>query len=102
MPLTPSPMRGAIPRAVGSKSARNSWTSSVELTFEDNGCGIPGELLTKIYDPFFTTKEIGRGTGQGLAIARSIIVDKHDGSIGVVSLAKRRDLLYVTIASAQC
>ena len=58
---------------------------SVELTFEDNGCGIPEELVTRIYDPFFTTKEIGRGTGQGLAIARSIIVDKHDGSIGVVS-----------------
>lgn len=58
---------------------------SVELTFEDNGCGIPEDHLTKIYDPFFTTKEIGRGTGQGLAIARSIIVDKHDGSIGVVS-----------------
>jgi two-component system, NtrC family, sensor kinase len=59
---------------------------SVELTFEDNGCGIAEDLVTKIYDPFFTTKEIGRGTGQGLAIARSIIVDKHDGSIGVVSL----------------
>lgn len=59
--------------------------SSVELTFEDNGCGIPENLLGKIYDPFFTTKEIGRGSGQGLAIARSIIVDKHDGSIGVVS-----------------
>jgi two-component system, NtrC family, sensor kinase len=59
--------------------------NSVELTFEDNGCGIPEDLLSKIYDPFFTTKEIGRGSGQGLAIARSIIVDKHEGSIGVVS-----------------
>jgi signal transduction histidine kinase len=58
---------------------------SVELTFQDNGCGIPDDLQTKIYDPFFTTKEIGRGTGQGLAIARSIIVDKHAGSIGLVS-----------------
>ena len=59
---------------------------SVELTFEDNGCGIPENLVNKIYDPFFTTKEIGRGSGQGLAIARSIIVDRHDGSIGVESL----------------
>jgi len=58
---------------------------SVELTFEDNGCGIPEDLVAKIYDPFFTTKTIGRGSGQGLAIARSIVVDKHDGSIGVVS-----------------
>jgi two-component system, NtrC family, sensor kinase len=59
--------------------------NSIELTFEDNGCGIPEDLVAKIYDPFFTTKEIGRGSGQGLAIARSIVVDKHDGSIGVVS-----------------
>ena len=59
--------------------------NSVELTFEDNGCGIPENLVAKIYDPFFTTKEIGRGSGQGLAITRSIVVDKHDGSIGVVS-----------------
>jgi signal transduction histidine kinase len=59
--------------------------NSVELTFEDNGCGIPEELVAKIYDPFFTTKEIGRGSGQGLAITRTIVVDKHDGGIGVVS-----------------
>jgi signal transduction histidine kinase len=56
-----------------------------EFRFEDNGCGIPQENLDKIYDPFFTTKEVGRGTGQGLAIARSIVVDKHGGHIGVKS-----------------
>ena len=56
-----------------------------EFSFEDNGCGIPPELIDKIYDPFFTTKEVGRGTGQGLAIARSIVVDKHGGRINVRS-----------------
>jgi signal transduction histidine kinase len=56
-----------------------------EFTFEDNGCGIPQEIIDKIYDPFFTTKEVGRGTGQGLAIARSIVVDKHGGRINVES-----------------
>lgn len=56
-----------------------------EFTFEDNGCGIPEELIDKIYDPFFTTKEVGRGTGQGLAIARAIVVDKHGGRISVRS-----------------
>ena len=56
-----------------------------EFTFEDNGCGIPQEIIDKIYDPFFTTKEVGRGTGQGLAIARSIVVDKHAGRISVQS-----------------
>ncbi|MGO9992281.1 MAG: ATP-binding protein [Steroidobacteraceae bacterium] len=57
----------------------------VELHFEDNGCGIPEEIIAKIYDPFFTTKEIGRGSGQGLAMARSIVVDKHAGRISVAS-----------------
>jgi two-component system NtrC family sensor kinase len=56
-----------------------------EFRFEDNGCGIPQQIINKIYDPFFTTKEVGRGTGQGLAIARSIVVDKHAGRIGVQS-----------------
>jgi two-component system NtrC family sensor kinase len=57
----------------------------VELQFEDNGCGIPADIIDKIYDPFFTTKEVGRGSGQGLAIARSIVVDKHAGRISVES-----------------
>jgi PAS domain S-box-containing protein len=57
----------------------------VRISIADNGCGIPQENLEKIFDPFFTTKEVGRGTGQGLAIARSIVVDKHAGRIDVAS-----------------
>ena len=51
----------------------------------DNGCGVPPENLSRLYDPFFTTKEVGRGTGQGLAICHSIIVDKHGGTNGASS-----------------
>jgi PAS domain S-box-containing protein len=58
---------------------------NVVIRLKDNGCGIPPENLSKLYDPFFTTKEVGRGTGQGLSIAHSIIVDKHAGSIDVAS-----------------
>ncbi len=58
-----------------------------EISFEDNGCGISQDIIDKIYDPFFTTKEVGRGSGQGLAIARSIVVDKHSGRIQVNSTA---------------
>jgi two-component system, NtrC family, sensor kinase len=57
----------------------------VRITISDNGCGIPKDNLEKIFDPFFTTKEVGRGTGQGLAIARSIVVDKHAGRVDVAS-----------------
>lgn len=56
-----------------------------EIRISDNGCGIPSENLSKLYDPFYTTKEVGRGTGQGLAIAHSILVDKHGGHISVDS-----------------
>jgi PAS domain S-box-containing protein len=57
----------------------------VSISIADNGCGIAAENLEKIFDPFFTTKPVGRGTGQGLAIARSIVVEKHGGRIDVQS-----------------
>jgi PAS domain S-box-containing protein len=53
----------------------------IEIRIHDTGAGIPEKVQTRIFDPFFTTKEIGKGTGQGLSIARSVIVDKHGGSI---------------------
>lgn len=53
----------------------------VEIRIEDSGCGIPEDVRGRIFDPFFTTKDIGKGTGQGLAIAHSVVVDKHGGSI---------------------
>nr|HMR10523.1 HAMP domain-containing sensor histidine kinase [Polyangiaceae bacterium] len=49
------------------------------------GTGIPAAFLDKVFDPFFTTKDVGKGTGQGLAIARSIVVDKHGGTIEILS-----------------
>jgi two-component system, NtrC family, sensor kinase len=54
---------------------------SVEISISDTGTGIPEAARDKIFDPFFTTKEVGKGTGQGLAIARSVIVNKHGGTL---------------------
>lgn len=51
------------------------------IEVEDTGGGIPPAIASKVFDPFFTTKEVGRGTGQGLAIARTIVVDKHGGTL---------------------
>lgn len=52
-----------------------------EIRIHDTGTGIPDSVRARVFDPFFTTKEIGKGTGQGLAIARSVVVDKHRGTI---------------------
>jgi two-component system NtrC family sensor kinase len=52
-----------------------------EIRIKDTGCGIPEAVRSKIFDPFFTTKPVGQGTGQGLAIAHSVIVQKHRGLI---------------------
>lgn len=51
------------------------------LSISDDGIGIPKELSTQIFNPFFTTKSIGEGTGLGLSISYDIIVNKHQGQI---------------------
>jgi signal transduction histidine kinase len=56
-----------------------------EIAIADDGPGIPAEISKRIFDPFFTTKDVGHGTGLGLATARRIIVDRHDGSLTVES-----------------
>ena len=53
----------------------------VEISIRDTGTGIPVAARNHIFDPFFTTKEVGKGTGQGLAIAHSVIVNKHGGTL---------------------
>jgi two-component system, NtrC family, sensor kinase len=53
----------------------------VEISISDTGTGIPESARDKIFDPFFTTKEVGKGTGQGLSISRSVIVNKHGGTL---------------------
>jgi PAS domain S-box-containing protein len=53
----------------------------VLISITDTGAGIPEEIRAKIFDPFFTTKEVGRGTGQGLAIARSVVIERHKGTL---------------------
>jgi PAS domain S-box-containing protein len=54
-----------------------------EIRISDTGPGIPEEIRHRIFDLFFTTKEPGRGTGQGLAIAHSVIVEKHKGILNL-------------------
>jgi signal transduction histidine kinase len=57
--------------------------ASVEIRIRDNGTGIPPEAKEKIFNPFFTTKPAGEGTGLGLSMAHDIIVKQHGGTIQV-------------------
>jgi len=61
-------------------SSRLLENSEVELTVRDDGMGIPPELLPKIFEPFTTTKEVGKGVGLGCAISKGI-VERHGGRI---------------------
>ena len=58
----------------------------VYVSVSDTGAGIPEELMNRIFDPFFTSKEVGKGTGLGLSIA-SEIMKKHDGELLAESVA---------------
>jgi len=58
---------------------------TVRICIADNGHGIPKELISHIFNPFFTTKPVGRGTGLGLSISYQIVVEKHQGVLKCVS-----------------
>ncbi len=55
----------------------------VEIAIQDNGTGIPDEVKAKIFNPFFTTKPAGEGTGLGLSLSHDIVVKQHGGTIEV-------------------
>jgi two-component system, NtrC family, sensor kinase len=76
--------RDAMPQGGRLEISTEADEDSVVIEVRDSGLGIAPEHLTKIYDPFFTTKQIGKGTGLGLAVSYGIISD-HGGHIDVES-----------------
>jgi two-component system NtrC family sensor kinase len=70
--------------------------NSVRMVVRDDGSGIPAEILSRIFEPFLTTKETGRGVGLGLAISHSIL-ERHNGSIEVQSEIGRGTTFTVTL-----
>jgi PAS domain S-box-containing protein len=71
--------------------------NSVKLSVRDTGIGIKPENLERIYTLFYTTKAVGKGTGQGLAIVHSIVVEQHGGSIDVASEPGKGTTFTITI-----
>lgn len=61
----------------------NTWAEQecVGISIADTGTGISPDIQARVFDPFFTTKSVGQGTGQGLSMARRIIVEKHSGEL---------------------
>ncbi len=70
--------------------------SQVRVVVRDDGAGIPPEILPRIFEPFLTTKETGRGVGLGLAISHSIL-ERHNGNIEVQSEVGRGTTFTVTL-----
>ncbi|MEH1968827.1 sensor histidine kinase [Nostoc sp.] len=71
-----SPPTGQI--TIRTEVLDNQW---VVIRIADNGPGMKEEVIRRIYDPFFTTKDVGKGTGLGMAISYQIVVDKHGGML---------------------
>jgi PAS domain S-box-containing protein len=66
-------------------AATKNLGDKVEIRIRDNGTGIPDDVKEKIFNPFFTTKPSGEGTGLGLSMSHDIIVRQHGGSIDVTT-----------------
>lgn len=69
----------------------------IDIEISDTGVGMPEVIQNKIFNPFFTTKEIGKGTGQGLAITQAVIQKMHNGNISVSSKPGIGAVFYISI-----
>ena len=77
--------QSAIPRRIILRTRRDGEFARVEV--EDNGPGMDEATRKRAFEPFYTTKEAGVGTGLGLSVSYFIITEQHKGTIGVTSLA---------------
>ena len=66
-------------------STKISTSERIAINIADNGLGMTKEVQEKIFNPFFTTKPVGQGTGLGLAVSYQIIVDRHHGELNCYS-----------------
>jgi signal transduction histidine kinase len=92
--------RDAIPNGGRIKIATsNDDNDSLVIEIADSGIGIAPENVAKIYDPFYTTKGVGRGTGLGLAVSYGI-VQEHSGHISVESMPGRGTTFRISLPTS--
>ena len=88
----------AMPKSHAMLSVKTkSNNDGVVINIKDNGCGIAQKHLGQIFQPFFTTKEIGTGTGLGLAVSYFIMTEHHRGSLDLLPRKTKIDAAGNTI-----
>ena len=83
---SPQPPEGGVYDPTVSISTKKIG-DNVEIRVADNGNGIPQKVLDKIFQPFFTTKPTGQGTGLGLSLSYDIVTKGHNGTLKVETLS---------------
>jgi signal transduction histidine kinase len=76
---------------------RQDGGSAFKVCIGDNGAGIEEDLKEKVFEPFYTTKPVGQGTGLGLATSYEIVVRKHGGDIRLSSQRQRGTVVSLTV-----
>ena len=80
-----SPLEGLPATGQGNVDRQAGGQGGVFISVKDNGPGIPAEIKDKIFQPFFTTKPTGQGTGLGLSLSYDIVTKGHNGNLEVAT-----------------
>ncbi len=74
----------------------------ITIEVSDNGCGIPEANRSKVFNPFFTTKGVGKGTGQGLTLCFAVVCNKHGGTLTMESQVNEGTTFRVFLPDVPC
>lgn len=99
--ITDNPSRISIRTELGHRGSGTTNAQFAVIRIADNGPGMTEEVRRSLFNPFFTTKPVGKGTGLGLAISYDIIIEKHKGSLQCISAPGQGSEFVITIPLRQ-
>ncbi|MGA9292491.1 MAG: HAMP domain-containing sensor histidine kinase, partial [Ignavibacteriaceae bacterium] len=79
------------------KVSTKNMNGNIEIRIGDNGNGIPKDIIDKIFQPFFTTKPTGEGTGLGLSLSYDIVTKVHGGELKVETKQNEKSEFIITL-----